>query len=193
MLVILLLVIIAFCCLLMNIAWSTCRLGISPTPSNLKMRKACLQTLEKCQTQNPALNHVIVAGSGWGGLAWHLAQSTQCSIDCFEDALLPWLWHRLNLHCRPGAGRNISLHKSQFSSQVFANTCTPNSVVVCYLYPRGTQQLYAQLINQLVDSQPNVCAGLISVAFAVNAVTPTSTLVCSDWMATPIYWYQFTN
>lgn len=172
--------------IIINIAISTLRLGISPMPSNRSMRRACVQLVSDIVcTSGQSSPVIIIAGAGWGGLAMTIAKGVpQCRILAYEAALVPYLCCLLQQRFRRSAGQQ----QVQFIRRNVLRTHLPEeAIVVAYLYPTGIQQLYEHIKRQ----SPQL-SGLVSIAFAVNRQSAHTTLKASDWMHTPVYWYPVT-
>lgn len=187
----LLFVLIISVIVLANIAWSTVRLGISPTPSNPAMRQACAKLLKSVVQQNMGQQNVsqkpvtlIIAGSGWGGLATFLSKHHNGPIICYEAALVPWLCSRFLYSIAKHLKKTNA--DIQFIKKNTAKIDIPqNSIVICYLFPEGTQSLYTTITH--AKTKP---IGLLSIAFAVNHIPATITSKAHDWLNTPLYWYS---
>ena len=113
---------------LLSILWCTIRYGISPMPSNAKVRRAMVDLVP---TSTPA--QLLELGSGWGTLADELASRYPNSIVTgYERSLIPFWFSRLY----------FQRHNLRFEYNDFRTVAFPlDSVLVCYLYPQGMQEV----------------------------------------------------
>ena len=154
---------------MISILWSTIRYGISPMPSNQKARESMLGLVP-----SPIPKTIFELGSGWGNLAYELAsQHPDSMIYGYERSLLPFLFSRLYFR-----RDNLQFEFKNFQKTSFS----PDSLLVCYLYPKGMQQL---------SDNPNIKnCWLISNTFALPDRQALKKVQIDDLYRSTIFLYQ---
>jgi len=190
-------IIIVTLAIIVNIAYSTIQLGISPMPSTKAARTIMVQWAYKyvqdMSLSTPSTKPVAIAelGAGWGGLARQLArqlnqfdskstpQSKSIQVIAYEQALCPWLYCCMLQTIAPI--KNLEFRKQNFLAQ----DLTAFSLYLTYLYPQGMQAIAKQRQRQQIQATP-----LISCAFALPNETLIKKHILQDWLNTPVYWYE---
>ncbi|MGC6419349.1 MAG: hypothetical protein ACON3Z_19660 [Bradymonadia bacterium] len=165
------------CLTALSLVYSTIRTGISPMPSSIAARKALL-------TLSHDLNGPIYElGSGWGGLAAALSRAhPQQQVIGIELSWLPWLYsttiHKLvgpkNLEFKRGDFLNVDL--------------SPAAAVVCYLHPKGMDNLAKKLTADAVTD-----VTIISNTFRLPGHEPVASMTMTDLYQTRIYRYEINS
>lgn len=136
--------------------WSTFRTRVPYYPSSPSVREAVLAQLPA----DRALS-VIDIGSGFGGLALHVAhRRPDCAVSGIELAPLPWLCSSLRASLRGSAARFI---RGDYMRLDFGSY----DVVFAYLSPAAMPSLWGKAHAEMRDG-----ALLLSNEFAVPGVEP---------------------
>ena len=159
-----------------SIVWYTWHLGISPMPSSKSARQAMLQL-----SVNTGNGPIYELGSGWGHLLIPLSKKyPKRKIVAYELSFLPWLT-TLTLIKALGLN-NIQLHRGNFLKANILDA----SVIVCYLFPEGMEQLQSKLQKEAVNLEY-----LISNNFALPSHQPDKTIQLNDLYQSPVFLYKF--
>ena len=119
-------------------------------------------------------DHFIELGSGWGQLAYKIAQAyPNKNVVGYERSLVPYVFSRIAFRAP-----NLRFYYRDF----FQENLIDDSVVFCYLYPKGMQLLQQHLRRTSV--------WVISHCFAFDGQQPIKKLCLSDLYHTPIYLYK---
>jgi len=147
-------------------------------PSSVKACRAILDVSEQAPEGS-----IIDLGSGWGTLAFALAQKyPERPVIGYELSWLPWVYSRL---CKTIFGlHNLKILRQNFLTADLSEA----SLLVCYLFPKGMIALQQKLSH---GQSPDTL--LISSTFALPDRKPTQTIRLNDLYNTPIYIYQLTN
>ena len=138
-------------------------------PSNLRAQEAMLSMVPP-----NAGAHFIELGSGWGQLAYRIAQAYPTKkVVGYERSMIPYVFSRM-VYRAP----NLQFQYRDFLQTEFAE----NSVLFCYLYPKGMQLLQQHLRESRV--------WVISHCFAFANIQPIHKRHLSDIYHTPIYFYR---
>ena len=153
------------------------RTGVAPMPSSRRMRAAIV-----AEIGDYAAGRVIYdLGSGWGGLARHIAHAhPERSVVAIERSLIPLIFSRITsaLWIVP----NLRHHHTDFHSMPL----TDESIHVTYISGLAMSRLRQQFERDVPQG-----GVLISCAFAMPGWTPVRTIVASGVMHTPIYVYEY--
>lgn len=160
-----------------SIVRTSLQTGISPMPSSGKARQAMIAAARANK------GTVIDLGSGWGTLAIAFARKhPQRQVIGYEASWVPWL---ASLVCKHAMRlNNLTLHRRDFLHADLSGA----SILLCYLFPRGMQQLRDKLETQ--KGQPGL---IISNTFALPGATPFRIIQLDDFFRSPIYVYQRQN
>jgi hypothetical protein len=169
---------------LISIVWSTLVSGISPMPSSQKARRAMLQLVGEIDseiTDEMATRPIFELGSGWGNLLIPLAKKyPQRKVIGYELSIVPWLTTLL-LKNLLGL-KNLEVYRKNFLHADLTNA----SIILCYLYPKGMQDLGSK-----IKSQRSQLKYLISNNFALPTQQPIKTIQLDDLYQSPVYLYKF--
>ena len=148
------------------------RCGISPMPSTRTAAKAVLSLAVPVE-EGP----IYELGSGWGGLAIYLARAhPERIIRGYEISTIPYLFSVL-------AGRWSGLENLEFRRQDFMRQdLSDAAAVVCYLFPKGMEQLAVKLEGQSVV--------VVSNTFAMPGWEPDEVVELGDRHRTRVYRYR---
>jgi len=156
---------------MLSILIGVLRCGISPMPSTRSAARAVL-SLAVPVKEGP----IYELGSGWGGLAICLARAhPERRFCCYEISTFPYLFSVL-------AGRwsgleNLGFRRKDFLRQDLSDA----AAVVCYLFPRGMEQLVAKLEGQSLV--------VVSNTFAMPGWEPDEVVELGDRHRTRVYRY----
>ena len=165
--------VICFC--MVSILWFTLKTGISPMPSSLQARLAILEASEQAGEGS-----IVDLGSGWGTLLFALARKyPKRQIVGYEISWLPWLYSQIlkiifRMH-------HVKIYRSSFLSADLSSS----ALLVCYLHPKGMQELKQKLSAEHVAD-----ALLISSTFALPDAVAKQVIRIDDLYQTPIYVYN---
>ncbi|MDD7804552.1 MAG: hypothetical protein PUP46_03060 [Endozoicomonas sp. (ex Botrylloides leachii)] len=157
-----------------SLLYWTLRLGISPTPTSLKVREKLVLSLP--QSVNGEIHEL---GSGWGSL--------------FSIISSRYPSHRFIAHERSPIPRWFSIITNRLSKKpviitrldIFSVDLSNAGLVICYLYPDAMRKLAKHLADQL----PNNC-WIISHTFHLSGWVPVTIDTANDLYKTPIYLYK---
>ena len=171
--------------IMFNIGYSTLRLGISPMPSNPKVRTTMIELWKSHrQAHYPLQTPLKIAdlGAGFGGLARQIAkENPDIQMTAYERGLVPWTWLHLQQGLTPLP--NLTIKKINFLHEHLHE----HDYLFCYLCPSVMQALSDRLI---FENQP---FHLISAAFSLPQFTAISTQKSKDWQSTSVYLYEKPN
>ena len=165
---------------LISIVWSTLVSGISPMPSSQKARRAMLQLVSETGIE-AGTGPIFELGSGWGNLLMPLAKKyPQRKVIGYELSIVPWL---TTLLLKKLLGlKNIEVYRKNFLQADLTST----SIILCYLYPKGMQDLGSK-----IKSQRGQLKYLISNNLALPSHQPIKTIQLDDLYQSPVYLYKF--
>jgi hypothetical protein len=168
-------VVVAILVVGLSIAWSTARVGISPTPSSGKARDAMIELMADTGT-----GPVYDLGSGWGGLVIRLAKKyPERKIVGYEVSLVPWL---VSVFFTKIVGLpNLKIYRRNFLRADLSGA----DVLVCFLHPEGMRQ-----IAQKLAAEEGFNGFLISNYFAFPSCPPEKSLQINDFYKSPMYRYR---
>ncbi len=153
--------------------------GISPMPTSPKVKRQLLHVL----SQNEIQGTICELGSGWGTLAFALAQRfPKCRIIAYENSLVPYIYSQIyklvikteNLHIKQENFFNAPLSKAD--------------VIVCYLSPNIMACLQPKLESELRQGTL-----VLTNTFALPSWIPQQTVEVEDLYGTKIYIYLNQN
>lgn len=159
----------------LSIAWSTARVGISPTPSSRKARDAIIRLMADTGT-----GPVYDLGSGWGGLAIRLAKDhPDRKIVGYEVSFVPWLVSVFFKNIlRLG---NLEIYRKNFLLADLSGA----AVLVCFLHTDGMREIAKKLTAEEGSS-----GFLISNYFALPSCQPETSIQINDFYNSPMYRYR---
>ena len=149
--------------------------GISPLPTMPRARAAMFACL-------PAEleGTVFELGSGWGTLAFPLAQRYPgCQVVAYELSPVPWLFSSLRQLVQRLP--NLAIHRRNFHHAYLGDA----ALVVCYLFPGGMEKLRPKLEAELAPG-----ALVLSNFFRVPEWQPVKEGAVGDMHAFRIYLYR---
>lgn len=159
------------------IVYRSYRNGISPMPSNFIMHLAVIKEVGR---GNRRLT-IVDAGSGFGHLLFKLAkQYPEHNYIGIENSYIPILCAKLIKHLPSNKNLPVSFTYTNMYSYNYSNT----DLIVCYLFREGTQKLYQVLKEKRLSIK------IVSIAFAIDDLTPINILTCHDMYRTKVYVYQ---
>lgn len=150
--------------------------GITPTPTSFKVKRKVFQILP----ENLRNGLIFELGSGWGTLAFALAQHfPHHQVYAYEISPVPYFFSKLisiflsysNLHIKRKNFFEISLKDAD--------------LIVCYLYSEAMSKLKVKFENELHPG-----AFVLSHTFAIPGWVPIKIICADDLYQTPIYLYQ---
>lgn len=159
-----------------SIVFYSLRYGISPMPSSKKAAQAVLKIIP-----HNIQGTIVELGSGWGNLAFPLAQRfPECHVKAYEISLIPWLvslgiqkWKKYP---------NLQIIRADFFQKPLADT----SLVVCYLYPGAMWKLKEKFTQEL---KPDTL--IVTHTFAIPGWAPIKVVELDDLYRTPVYLYRY--
>ena len=154
-----------------QIAYVSIKIGISPMPSSLKV---CNKMYEL--SQHDEYKMIIDVGSGFGLLALYFAfKNPKVKIIGYEISYFPWLVSVFLKHifrCN-----NLFFYRKNFLKIDFSD----DSLIICYLFPKGMEMLEEKLINS------GLC--VISNTFGFKNRKAKDIFRVNDLYKTPVYVY----
>lgn len=158
--------------ILFSLIFHTLKNGISPMPTTEKVKRALFEVL-------PDLDDgvIIDLGSGWGNLIFPLAKKYEhCHIFGYENSPVPYWFssminHKKNLKIRRSDFFNVPLHDAD--------------MVVCYLFPKGMEELKAKFEKELKPG-----THVVSHTFAIPGWKPKTVIEVNDLHSSKIYLYE---
>ena len=161
--------------IVISIAWSTARVGISPTPSSGKARDVMIKLMA-----DTSAGPVYDLGSGWGGLVIRLARKyPDRKIVGYEVSFVPWL---VSVFFKKMLGLpNLEIYKKNFLQADLSGA----DVLVCFLHTDGMRQL-----AQKLTAGEGFNGFLISNYFALPSCQPEVSMRINDFYQSPIYCYR---
>ena len=161
--------------MVLSVAWSTAKVGISPTPSSRKARDVMMKLMA-----NTGTGPVYDLGSGWGGLVIRLAKKyPERKIVGYEVSLVPWLVSVFfKKILRLG---NLEIYRRNFLQADLSGA----EVLVCFLHPGGMRG-----IAQKLTAGKGFNGFLISNYFALPSCQPEVSMRVNDFYQSPIYCYR---
>lgn len=155
------------------IYWSY-RLGITPTPTSLSVKKSLLTLIPQ-----QIYGEIHELGSGWGHLL--PAINKKCPnnpLNAHERSPIPrWFSQILT--------RLLKIPVSITSQDIFEADLSKSGLVFCYLYPGAMKKLSTHFNSTL----PENC-WIISHTFRLPGWTPVKIIQADDLYNTPIYLYK---
>jgi hypothetical protein len=152
------------------------RTGVVPMPSSRSTRA----TVARIVGEYPDLAQITDLGSGWGGLARHLAQAHPAPrLEAVEHSLVPHLvGQAVSRITHP---RRIRHLRRDIASVPLGPGC-----YVTYLSPGAMAALRARFETELPRG-----GLLISIAFAMPGWTPARVETAADLYRTEIFVYEY--
>lgn len=158
-----------------SLLWFTLKTGISPMPSSAKARAAMLEASSMADD-----GVILECGSGWAGLLFALARKyPDRQVIGYELSWLPWLYSVIAK--RLLGLSNVEIHCADFLKA----DLTDVSLICCYLYPGGMQQLSDKLTEE-----PQSGTMLISNTFALPGHEPALSLQLNELYRGAILIYE---
>lgn len=160
----------------LSIVWWTVRTGISPLPASPPMRRS----LDALLPEGSVAGEILELGSGWGGLAFHLADRFPGAwVTGVELSSFPYYVARLRLFLRPR--RNLVFERRDFMADPLGDP----ALIVCYLYPEAMPRLKKKIETELGSGFT-----IVSVAFAFPDWMPDQGMKSNDFLKTPVLLYR---
>lgn len=151
--------------------------GVVPMPSSLRERDRVVAILH----QYGHINKVTDLGSGWGGLARHMAlRLNNCEITAIERSPVPYYFSRLATSIM--GFKSISHRREDFLKVRLDS----GKAFVSYLSGPAMKELRKSFERDLPEE-----GVLITVAFAMPGWTPTRVEHIDTMMHSPIYVYEY--
>ena len=157
-----------------SIVYTSLKVGISPMPSSFKACRAMIEATKDNKSQT-----IIDVGSGFGFLALNFASKyPHTKVIGYEISFFPWaVSMALKWLSRYD---NITFHHKNFLNEEFDK----ESLIVCYLFPKGMSDLEVKLNNENIDI---TC--VVSNTFSFPQKKPKKIIYLDDLYKTPIYIY----
>ena len=163
-----------------SLVYYTIKLGISPIPTSIVVRKHLLALVHK-QYANFSVLKIAELGSGWGSLAIPIAkQFPAITVYAFEASFVPYWFARLRLLVSPQKNL-VLMHKDFYNVPL-----TDFDMFVCYLYPNAMNKLRSKFEQEL--TKPAI---IITHTFAIHGWTAVETKKVNDLHQTTIYAYHY--
>jgi hypothetical protein len=144
-------------------------------PSSKKARHAVIQLSEET-----GIGPIYELGSGWGSLLIPLAKKYPYrKIVGYELSVMPWFMSVILIKALGLS--NVQVYRQNFIDADLSRA----SVIVCYLFLRGMQDLEDKLSKERGRAE-----FLISNNFALPSHKPTKTIQLNDLYHSPIYLYN---
>lgn len=148
-----------------------------PMPSPEAVRRAVVREL----AGYPEFRRVVDLGSGWGGMAVHIARACpQREVEGVEASPVPHLFAR-GLQLIRGGPENLSFSRRDLRSL----TLQPDTIYVCYLSPGVMRDIRAQF-----ESQAPPGTIVISALFGIRGWQPVRSATAGDLHRTAIFVYE---
>lgn len=147
-------------------------------PSSKKAHQALIRLC-----QNSGSGPIYELGCGWGGLLITLAkQHPQRQLVGFEASLFPYLITKARLNWLKLA--NVEVRRENFLHA----DLTGAQLLVCYLYPKGMQQLAKKITHPTgqIDF-------VISNTFSLPGFSAERQITLNDLYSSPVYRYRLTE
>ena len=159
--------------IILIIAISSIKIGISPMPSSKKVASEIL-----ILAKNSSKDKIIDLGSGFGSLAIFLAVNMpDKKVLAYELSFFPYIISKiLKTILRV---KNLEVYKKDFLKENLKN-----SLLVCYLFPKGMEKLEDKLFDETINTE------IISSTFAFRHIKYRKKIEAKDIYRTPIYFYK---
>lgn len=155
---------------------STLKIGISPMPSSKKVCEMFLVLASKSEEKN-----IIDIGSGFGFLIIYLAKNlSNKNFVAYEISLFPYLFSLLLK--KAFKLTNLQIYKKDFLKEDLSN-----SLVFCYLFPKGMQDLEEKIKKEGLKIK------LYSSTFAFRNIFYEEVYRLQDLYKTPIFSYDLSK
>lgn len=162
-----------FLILFLIVGWSL-KNGIGPMPTSPKAKRILLDNLP-----NHRRGIIFELGSGWGTLAFPLAQKyPNCTIVAYENSPIPYFISKIRLSF--SRHKNLHIKRQDFYHASFENA----TMIICYLYPGAMQRLKRKLGNELMQG-----TFVISNTFSIPGWQTYKILEVRDMYHSKIYMY----
>lgn len=159
--------------IIFNILWYSWRYGITPTPTTGKVKKEIIRHLPQLHSGK----NVYELGSGWGTMAFQLAQYyPYCEIQAFEKSPIPFVFSKLVYK-----KNNLHIIRKDFFSISLADA----SLIYCYLYPGAMEDLKEKFEKELKAN-----TYVITHTFAIPGWQAFQVIKANDLYQTPIFFYR---
>ncbi|MGE0198488.1 MAG: SAM-dependent methyltransferase [Simkaniaceae bacterium] len=150
----------------------TLKNGISPMPTSPKVRMHLLSLLPDLEEGT-----IVELGSGWGNLIFPLAKKySKCKVIGYENSPIPYIFSSLLNHAP-----NLKILRQDF----FEKSLQDADLVVCYLYPKGMEQLKSKFEKELRPGTK-----VVSHTYEIPGWTPHETIEADDLRCSKIYLYE---
>ena len=158
---------------LISLVYWSVRLGITPTPTGLRVRKTLTEALP-----DRVEGEILELGCGWGSLLPMLTRRYPGQrITGYERSLLPYLVAR---------GRTLLNPDIRIKQQdLFTADLGKVGLVLCYLYPDGMTKLSGHLQEHLPAG-----ALVISHTFHLPGWIPIRQMTANDLYRSPVFLYR---
>lgn len=178
--------------ILLELVWKTLKLGIGPTPSGRIARSKMVELCRHEVTKRGGSAIIYELGSGWGGLALHLAVTfgDQVRVQGVELAYLPlWVsriraWYRSIAH--PFNKVTMQISFQHLDLILLLSQLKGGEIMVCYLCPEQMQRLSDALKSQVLPPQIT----LISLLFALPNYEANRRETVSNLYRDPLWCYH---
>lgn len=173
---------------LLSLAWDSVRWGIVPMPTWGRVRRACVDLMQRRHIRG----EIVDLGSGFGGMTLAIAGALpDASVRGIEGSAIAYALGRVagavsaigNGTVRRRPRGTVRWQRADFMGCDLSGA----DAVFCYLYPGAMQQLAAKLRHEL---RPG--AWVVSHTFALPGWDPVEILRVNDMYRTPIYLYRAT-
>lgn len=146
-------------------------------PTSTKVKKILLSKALPIPLEGP----IVELGSGWGTLAFSLAERyPQSKVIGFETSFVPYWASKFLLFFY--SFPHLHLLRQDF----FQADLRDAALVICYLYPEAMRKLKLKFEKELKAG-----TWVISHTFAIPEWTPLAIYPVKDLYQTKIYVYQF--
>jgi hypothetical protein len=166
--------------IMLSIVYASWRNGITPMPSSFHMRRAVTAEIKRL----PGHGTIVEAGSGWGTLAFDIAEHCPSRrVIGIENSPIPLWISRLASHWVYRRGRSqdrVAFIKGDLYQYPYEQV----DLVVCYLYPGAMKRLSGILRERLAPG-----TSIISACFALPGWQPERVIICKDAYQTKVYVY----
>lgn len=150
--------------------------GTPPMPTSPPVKAAVMALLPE-----DVEGTVYELGAGWGSLAVPLARRyPSVPVVAYEASPVPWLVCRLRKAL--GGLQNLTVRRANFLKAPLSDA----GLVVCYLSPRGAEEVKAKLEKE--ELRPGT--PVLSHTFAIGDWTPVAEAEAADIYHTKVYLYR---
>lgn len=146
-------------------------------PTSRKVQRDLLDVIPPLK----ASGKIYELGSGWGTLTYSLAKKfPNIEVVGYEISPVPYLFSKV-------IAKSCAINNLKLEKKNFLNTSLDEAqLIVCYLYPKGMEQLKVELEKKLSPG-----TWVISNTFAITGWSPYFVHHVQDLYRTKIYIYKF--